>query len=155
MRVLIGSGRSGAPPARATLRRASGGPGEVSRVLETRPARTGVTLATRLGLATGLGSLALAGGLVLASTHHFLRAHEEATGREQTLLVTTAAAALEDALALAQRSLERTAGDVPVAAFANPLAGRAFLEARGALRSLFEDGLALTDPSGRVVAATG
>jgi len=54
---------------------------------------------------------------------------EEAIGREQAMLVSTVAAGLDDAFALAERSLERAAAHVPAAALADPLAARAHLEA--------------------------
>jgi len=116
--------------------------------------RRGGLLATRLAVASGLAVLVFAVGLVLASSHLLVAAHDETIGREQSLFALATARDLDAKLHAAKRALERTAAALPATLLEDPLACRRHVEGQVALRELFGDGLTALDARRRVVTAT-
>jgi PAS domain S-box-containing protein len=111
-------------------------------------------LSGRLVLVTGAVFLVFVMGLVGLSLRSFRQQNEQTIGQQQLLLATAVAGEIDAALLQARAALERSAAALPASLLGEPQAASRRLSEQGGLQAIFDDGVALLDRQGRVVATT-
>lgn len=110
------------------------------------------SLKIRVVLAVALLFIIFAGLLTWLTLRHFDQNFRQNLYREQFLLASTLAKALDDKLRQNQELLQLTARDVPVAALRDARVAQDFLDRQAALRAIYSNGLILLSEDGRLIA---
>ena len=111
-----------------------------------------LSLKTRVALATVLVFISFASILAVLGLRYFEHQFRNTLYEQQYTLVSSVAASLDAKLRMAQTALVASAQNLPRSALINPDEAQRLLDGMTALHTLFDNGLFLISPEGKVIA---
>ncbi|PHM20615.1 MAG: hypothetical protein CK604_06775 [Curvibacter sp. PD_MW3] len=117
-----------------------------------RPILRHISLKTRVALAMGILFIGVVGTMALLGLRYFEAEFRNSLFAQQYTLVSSLATSVDEKIRITQDALNLSANHLPREALSDPELAQRLLDRMAALHSLFDNGLFLISPEGKVIA---